>query len=192
MRFLQKASLQLFQCDSPTSAYLSSEHLALQRSTSAIAKTSRSLPSCRACGAHWISGVTMDLRMIRPKRTKTSLRNKAISQSASSISVWAQCRACHRYQVIQSSIEKPTVIKESRRNEPAPIIQVSDSSEVQEPAKEQPPKRPSLESQVEPKSSGKKRAKVRKDKEGLQALLNRSKPGTSTAKPLDFTDFMKR
>lgn len=183
--FLATASQQLFESSPTTSAHLSAENVNLQR----VHQRFRGLGGCcRSCGTLAIPGVTSSLvtsRISGEPGPKRRMKQKSFTSRSTTIQ---QCLACGRH--TKETITKP--------NKSVRAISTTVVPPLQAPAQPPPaasvpdsPGEGSKPPSTEPKVSSKKRAKARKDREGLQALLNKAKPSAGPSK-LNFMDMMKR
>lgn len=191
-RFLREASHQLFQADSSTSAHLSAEQLGLQSGIKGI-KAEKDLRCCKACGTIWISGLSMDLKMATLRRKGKQPKVPAQQICAPATTISAVCLACGKStrQVSQGKLRSSTS-KKARSTASGRTMPLSNPAVHKEPPAGAAAVQPSqATSQPEPKLSSKQRAKARKDRDGLQALLNRSRPDQPSTK-LSLKDFMKR
>ena len=157
-RFLRESALSLFLLTPSTSRQLirESQLLGPADSASPLGKT---IPTCAACGSIIVPQWTVNSKLLtkNPKNAKVAKGRLIQRQKIRS----QQCSICHR-------ITKEIILIESSHTRDAtpaaaPLQQQSEEST----------RAPAMLDKAA-RSSGKKRAKVRKDREGLQALLNKS------------------
>ena len=175
--FLKKAAY-LTNAQSPsTSAHFLAERQALTRSAQACTP-SQSLNECQRCGTFAISIWKAAKPAIIESSKKSSSRKLLAKPSTQT--VIRRCSACGN--IAKLSIDRKVKPARSLKVERAP------------PASAVPKPRASATSSIqirdEPKLSSKKRAKVRKDREGLQMLISRKGP-SSTTPQMSLTDFMR-
>lgn len=174
--FLRKAA-HLTNSRSPsTSAHLVAERQALTRSSQACAPPQR-LYECQRCGTFAIS--IWKAKSATIKSSKKSSSRKPLAEP-STRTVVRRCSACGNVaklltdrkvksaRSLKVQLSPPTLAVPEPRASPTSSIQIRD----------------------EPKLSSKKRAKARKDREGLQVLLNRRRPSSVTPQ-MSLTDFMR-
>ena len=174
--FLQASARILFLSSPSTSRHLSFQGLELaDLQTPSGAYQSRE--ACSACGnlltPGWTSRTKAVTRLLKRRQVtrpeKEQARGKTISK---------QCQVC-----LRTSRETRILQLDTRKRQSRPSADFR--KPVEEPIQDQPVVEKSS------KVSSKKRAKARKDREGLQALLNKStqnKPSPS----LNLMDLMKR
>ena len=174
--FLEKASRQMFAASPSTSAHIAAENISLNRS---VKPNNNYTQTCGGCGTLavpcWTSSTLAGAKRGKLAGTPSSQRKQLQPKSAS-----RKCKICG------------SVTKLSHHNSQKPKRHASEPvkpTKVESPTAEVPlsiPQRPTSDSKV----SSKKRARARKDREGLQALLNKNK-GASATPALDLMDFMK-
>lgn len=172
-RFLQSSGHALFLSSPSSSRHLMTERSQLMHSTET------NPDSCTACGSIFLSGWTASLGLASTK-LKSKARTKCSEEQAQEKTQYLKCGICHR--VNKATVTHP--IKTKRQK----IIQ-SDKDPKAQPATDPMPE-PVVEKSTKSLSS-KQRAKVRRDREGLQSLLNRSTQHR-TAPTLNLMDLMKK
>jgi RNase P subunit RPR2 len=144
---------------------------------------------CQSCGTMQIPGVTVRTKRVVPKG-RTS-RRQAVNQK--SMTKQRQCLKCRN--------SMPMTLEQQKRRPKAPATPANSQLATTKTTAAATPALPmqtsdttqatSTQGQQEGKVSSKKRAKARKDRAGLQALL-----GKPTAVPanrsLSFADFLKK
>ncbi|KIW13693.1 hypothetical protein PV08_08884 [Exophiala spinifera] len=179
--FLQASSRMLFLSSPSTSRHLQSQSIELAHSQPPPKTPNMARDACAACGNLFIPGWTTKTtittrtgrRVQKPSPKTAIVRSKIVSNL---------CLVCHRTTREVGVFKVDTRKKQSKTPGTAAVASTvsTEKSAPVEPVVEQPAK-----------SSSKKRAKARKDHEGLQALLNKSaqnKPAPS----LSLMDLMKR
>ena len=179
--FLSEASQLLFASSSSTSAYLSSQRVTLER---AQQPRSNFKGACAGCGTLALPGLTVsDVKKHSPENAKRG-KPRAASHPAPTRSLRRQkCNVCGR--ITTSHVDKSKKAARSSTRQDTEI----DRTKIPLEAKQA----PASQQHQEPKSmsvNSKKRAKARKDREGLQALLNKNKQ-PSTKADLNLMDFMR-
>lgn len=174
--FLEKAAHLTYTRSPSTSAHLISEQQALARSTQAVTR-SQNTDACQRCGT-LATGVWKS-KSATVRRTKSSSSRKPLPTPTMRTMV-RRCDACGN--VAKLSIQ-PKV-------KPSPLRKVQTSSATLAAPDSHSSPSSSVRARDEPKLSSKKRAKARKDRDGLQVLLNKKKP-SSTTQPMTLMDFMK-
>ncbi|ETN41711.1 uncharacterized protein HMPREF1541_03647 [Cyphellophora europaea CBS 101466] len=176
--FLNHASQQLCLSSPSTSAYLSM-NLDLQFNNQTNQTRTR---SCKSCGTSNAAGFTSEENISISARAQSKGQRKRSQQDR--LATWtSHCLICGRN----------TKHSFTARAKPASSMKgalpIKASQEPLSPA----PTTVGLNPQAshEPKLSSKKRAKARKDREGLQALLNKTKLAAVPSK-LSFMDLMKK
>lgn len=173
--YLQASARILFLSSPSTSRHLSFQGLELAELQTPPGEH-QSSEACSACGnlltPGWTTRTKAVTRLLKRRQVTTpekeSARGKTISK---------QCQVCYRTSRETKTLQPDTRKRQSRQS-------AASRKPVQEPIQYQPVEKSS-------KVSSKKRAKARKDCEGLQALLNKStqnKPSPS----LNLMDLMKR
>jgi hypothetical protein len=144
---------------------------------------------CQSCGTIQIPGVTVRTSRVVPQGRTLNVRTAV----RGNVSKQRRCRVCRRYLPMKSAHQKTKLgafniqaipqlatIKTAPAASPAPVMQTSDTSQATASKPLQ-----------EGKASSKQRAKARKDRAGLQALLGKST--TAPLRPgLSFADFLKK
>jgi hypothetical protein len=175
--FLENAARNLFALTPATSKQLMLEHHEVGFSTSAYASPEM-CAYCSACGSILLPQWTMDItfttkqiKIIRKVGGEKILRSKIRSQ---------RCRKCRR--ITRTRVQIP-----HNRNKSKPeLVKAPQTGQEEITSLDAGP-----ETETTSKQSSKKRAKGRKDREGLRALLNKSVQ-SRTAPSLNLTDLMKR
>ncbi|KIW99928.1 uncharacterized protein Z518_10856 [Rhinocladiella mackenziei CBS 650.93] len=174
-RFLQNAARTVFLSSPSTS-----RHLLTQSVEVTISRTlnSRTIPrkACEACGNLLLSGWTASSRFT----TRRAKHNAKVIPPAGlrKENLHHRCSVCHR-------VTKEAVDPEfNPRNKKIPTATVPNKQREEAPCSNAIPEKSN-------KSNSKKRAKARKDCEGLQALLDKSKRSKSTPS-LNLMDLMKK
>jgi hypothetical protein len=174
-RFLQDSARALFLSGTSTSRYLMIERSQLMHATE------NKLDSCSACGSLLLPGWTASYGLASTKTKLKSTRNaKSREEQAHQKTRYLKCEVCHR--VTKATVTFPLKSKQKRmmQNERGPKAQ-----SVAPPAPESVPEKSTKT------LSSKQRAKARRDREGLQSLLNRSSQNR-TASTLNLMDLMKK
>ena len=161
-----------------TSAFLMAEKLNSLADSHMVSTPATRATCCLACGSLFVPGWTASqARESFTTSHRADRRGAQLVRQTLQKNVVHECQSCHRRTVI--SFQKPAKLKKpsyTSFNEPA-VAKV-------------PLQRPSPA-----KSTAKQRAKDRKSKQGLQALLSnsRTKQKTTASKspPLNLMDFMK-
>ena len=171
--FLQASGYSFFLTSPSTSRHLISERSQLVHSAGA------NPDSCTACGSLFLSGWTMSLRLT-PTNRKSNDKAKMPKKPTQEKKRHLRCGFCHR--VTKHVVTNPSKTKRQKvvQNEKASMPQPSS-----DPALE-----PVIEKSTKPLSS-KQRAKARRDREGLQSLLNHSTQSRS-APTLNLMDLLKK
>ena len=174
--FLDKAAHLTCSRSPSTSAHLISERQALTRSLQNGAR-SASAQACQRCG-------TIATSVWKPKRatTKSTKKSPGLKPLPKLIvrAVMRRCDACGK--VAKLSVDPKAAPSRSlkvRRSLPTlagPELRSSPTSDALP--------------REEPKLSSKKRAKAKKDREGLQAMLNKKRPSYMTQQ-MNLLDFMR-
>jgi hypothetical protein len=174
--FLENAARYMFARSPSTSAHLSSESLAL---TSLIRdkETSGDKAVCQSCGTIALEAwkplpVTAVVRQASRRISNTARPSRRIAVR--------RCVACGKLSKLQlEARQKPGRSKKLELTQPRPIKKALSPAPTSSAHPDQ-----------ETKLSSKKRARARKDREGLRELLNKSNLGTSKS-TLGLLDFMK-
>ncbi|KAL2416669.1 hypothetical protein ABEF95_015052 [Exophiala dermatitidis] len=180
-KFLHNSARMILLSSPSTSRYLAHQSVELDYAQST--KSSSSAENvCAACGNLLLPGWTASTRIvtrITASRSKTTPRSNNDRKKILS----RKCITCQRVskQVADISVG-------ARRRRPTSAASVSDRRHMdvvpaESPAESAPEKTT--------KTSSKKRAKARKDREGLQALLNKSAQN-KTGPSLNLMDLMRR
>ena len=176
--FLERAACSMVSSSPSTSAFVMAEKLNTLADSRMVSTPATRAICCFACGSLFVPGWTASqARESFTTSYRTVKRGAEPVRQAVHKSVVHECQTCHRKTVI--SFQKPAKLKRpssTNTNEPVPAkIPPQGSSSA--------------------KSTAKQRAKDRKSKQGLQALLlnSRSKQNTTASIPpsLDLMDFMK-
>ncbi|EXJ92369.1 hypothetical protein A1O3_00919 [Capronia epimyces CBS 606.96] len=177
-RFLQRSARIILLSSPSTSRHLSSQSVELQHSRSSLTSSAAN-NVCAACGSLLLPGWTVSTRsatqtaVAKPQTTaQKKIRRKILSR---------KCSSCHRV-----SRQTAEIKKDVRSLTRQPQI----SSRLNEkPVRDELPADAAQEKST--KLSSKKRARARKDREGLQSLLDRSAQNKSSL-GLSLMDFMRR
>jgi ribonuclease MRP protein subunit SNM1 len=175
--FLENSSRYLAISSPSTSAHLMTERIALSTGNERATVKGPRDNVCNACGTLMILGWNTTMRH-EQKPCKSTTQIPIRKRQRRLIQV---CQVCHRETATTLSV-KVNAVKGGR---PTP----SSSSTTNKHSAEAPA---TVDKRAE-KTSGKQRAKTRKEKGGLQALLNKSKQASasSSSLKLDLMDFMK-
>lgn len=177
-KFLQSSARMILLSSPSTSRYLSSQSVELEHSRAILPSTGRE-NVCAACGNLLVPGWTSSMRTATEKEatkprlvSEFKIRRRKLSQ---------KCSSCHRIS------KQTTELKPNPRNlRRRPAVSTHATGKA---AHEELPAEDAADKST--KVSSKKRAKARKDRQGLQALLDKS----TQNKPrggLNLMDFMKR
>ena len=173
--FLENSSQYLAVSSPSTSAHLMTERLALtidDERTSA--KTLRN-KACNACGTLMILGWNAITRR-SPQKTSATSRKRARRDRRDFLQA---CKVCHRETVAALHVEAGA----TKTAQPKRKVSISTTQAFETRLNG---------SKSAEKTSSKQRAKTRRDKGGLQALLNKSKQQTPASfSTLDWMDLMK-
>jgi ribonuclease MRP protein subunit SNM1 len=169
--FLEKSSYTLAVSAPSTSAYLMTERLALMPENDREPTKFPRHEMCRACG----TVTTLGWTATTARRTGSTKQQHRGRRERKIIQV---CLVCHR----ETVNALPIVPKAAKRSQTQSIEPVSSKIELGTP--------PTVNDIAE-KTSSKRRAKTRKEKSGLQALLNKNKQSPNPSPTLDLMDFMK-
>jgi hypothetical protein len=174
--FLQASARTLFLSSPSTSRHLSLQGLELAdlQTPSGVFKSSE---ACSACGnlltPGWTTRSKTITRVLKRRQVTTPEREPTRRKTISK-----QCQVCHRTSRQTKILQLDTRKRQSRPTE-------ASRKPIEEPIQDQPAVEKSS------KVSNKKRAKSRKDREGLQALLNKSTQNKASP-GLNLMDLMKR
>jgi hypothetical protein len=159
-----------------TSAHLSAEKISFGRSKEPPQAPTR---ACGGCGTLSIPGWNAPTLASNTGETISHEPSSTQKQPAQT-RIRRGCKVCGRVTQVTSA---PAIKPKRHPVRPSEPVKVR-AAELRKPALQV------LQKAPEPKVSSKKRARARKDREGLQVLLNRSK--AVPAKPgLGLMDFMK-
>ncbi len=175
--FLQDAARSLAVDSSSTASYLVSEsiqfHLASGPKNEALLSHQRQ-NFCTACGNVFIPGLNCSIVRGDLSGVKHGSRN------VQRRTIVYQCQACFHHTTLCLPLPKAphggTEKKDPTRNKTS-NLETNHGLPSNTPA-------------VPTKTSSKKRAKARKEREGLQLMLNKSKEHTRTSPQLNLLDFM--
>jgi len=170
--FLENSSRYLAISSPSTSAHLMTERIALSTDGERAAAKGLRDNVCNACGTLMILG--WNATMGHEHKLCSSTTQKPIRKRQRRLI--QVCQVCHRETVIAWNAVKG--------GQPTSSPSTTSKHPVEAPA--------TMNKGAE-KTSGKQRAKARKEKSGLQALLNKSKQtsASSSTFKLDLMDFMK-
>jgi ribonuclease MRP protein subunit SNM1 len=170
--FLENSSRYLAISSPSTSAHLMTERIALSTDGERAAAKGLRDNVCNACGTLMILG--WNATMGHEHKLCSSTTQKPIRKRQRRLI--QVCQVCHRETVIAWNAVKGG----------QPTLSHSTTSK-------HPVEAPATMNKGAEKTSGKQRAKARKEKSGLQALLNKSKQtsASSSTFKLDLMDFMK-
>ncbi|KAK5059889.1 hypothetical protein LTR84_009772 [Exophiala bonariae] len=172
-RFLQNSSDALFLSSTSTSRYLRA-----QGAQSEHFKDTRKI-SCSACGSHLLPGWTTTISLARGK-PKSAPKLKGREAKPQQKIRYLKCEVCHRVNKDTVTYPLKTKTKTMFSNVVGPTVQ-----QAAQPGLEPVPEKPTKT------LSSKQRAKARKDREGLQSLLNRSSQNKTT-QGLSLMDLMRK
>ncbi|EXJ94113.1 hypothetical protein A1O1_02506 [Capronia coronata CBS 617.96] len=189
-RFLQSSARMIFLASPSTSRHLSyqSSELEHTRSHGTTSRAARTV--CEACGTLLLPGWTASTRFGTQRTTTTS--QATVDEKIRRKTVSLKCSACHR--VTKQTAEIKPNARGSRRLKPPVRGQKRLQPSVPgDQEKETVHDELSTDNSADKstKLSSKKRAKARKDRQGLQALLNKSAQNRSRP-TLNLMDLMKR
>lgn len=172
-RFLQGSAHALFLSSTSTSRYLMTEKSQLMHATETKPD------SCLACGSPLLAGWTASFGLASTK-LKSTRNTKGREEQARHKTRYLKCEVCHR--VSKATVTYPLKSKHKRmmQDDKGPKLQL-----VAQPVPESVPEKSTKA------MSSKRRAKARRDREGLQNLLNRSSQNR-TAPTLNLMDLMKK
>jgi len=182
--FLENAAKLLAQRSPSTSAFLGTQ--VIETLVTAGTQLSRKLSDCcHGCGALMVPGWTSAVASSRylNQRASRPQSKAAIAKPRASLH---RCLRCNRAaKVIKTQSSRP------RRSSKKPMEPIALSSRELQPILEPITCASKIEEKSEAKTNSKKRAKARKDREGLQALLSQSRTNTQPNSTFDLMDFMK-
>jgi len=176
-RFLQESATRMFLASPSTSRHLSAEDMELRKIDPDQADPPASA-RCQACGSLLVPDWTATTKLFSRPTRKTPPQSAVTEAASSTRRLVRRCKSCHRFTKQQTT----GVIKPRGWRQPAAM------GVRQSRIEESPPKEGKARSG--PNVSSKKRAKARRDREGLQALLDRSK-ATKPSAALSLMDLMK-
>lgn len=136
---------------------------------------------CAACGSLLLPGWTSSTRMISRKMRSSRNDRSDDATTPTRVIKSSQCLICRR--VTKQQSEMKVKVKRGTFASSKDATQVTSGHDIS--------LKPSTTLALQPKLSSKQRAKARKDRDGLQALLNRTAQ-TSSQPSLSFMDMMKR
>ena len=172
--FLENSSRYLAVSSPTTSAHLMTERLALNSNGERASTKALRGNVCNACGTLIILG--WNAMMGQRQQTTSTATQKQIRKSRRKLI--QVCRVCLR-ETVNALAVIPNPVKATQPRSSASMT----SNQATEA--------PRGASKGAEKASSKQRAKARKEKSGLQALLNKSKQDSATSSTLDLMDFMK-
>ncbi|KAF7512193.1 hypothetical protein GJ744_002355 [Endocarpon pusillum] len=174
--FLQNAARSVAMDCPSTASYLVSESVQFQL---ASGPQNEALPShqrqsfCTACGSIFIPGLNCSI--VRGDRSGVEHKSRKVQRRT----VVYRCQACFHHTTFclpsPKASHSSTEDKDCTRSR---ILNFQSNQEV------------SSTNAVPQKQSSKKRAKARKEKEGLQSMLKKSREDTKTSPQLSLLDFM--
>jgi hypothetical protein len=170
--FLENSSRYLAISSPSTSAHLMTERIALSMDSERAAAKGLRDNVCNACGTLRVLGWNTTMGRGHTKLCSNTTQRPMRKRQRRLIQV---CQVCHR--------ETVTALNAAKGNQPTSSPSTTFKHPVEAPA---------TMNKAAEKTSGKQRAKARKEKNGLQALLNKSKQtSASSTFKLDLMDFMK-
>lgn len=177
-QFLYSSAQALFLSSPSTSQHLLRERVQMDREDNKIIPDKMG-HVCLACGNFLLSGWTTSTKLVSRGKKSTANINKRAPETSRVISKYLKCSTCGRTTKQRSEVR---VNKQRARHGQA-----------------EPPnldtKAPAVVADIKPttpsKLTSKQRAKARKDREGLQALLGRTSQTAPTPR-LNLMDMMKR
>jgi hypothetical protein len=174
--FLESSSRYMAISSPSTSAHLMTERIALRTDSEHAAAKDLRDNVCNACGTLMVLGWNATMGHGQKPCSNTTQRPIRKRQRR----LIQVCRVCHRQTVTALGVKVNAV----KGGQPTSSPSTTSKHPVEAPA--------TLNKAAE-KTSGKQRAKARKEKSGLQALLNKSKQtsASSSTFKLDLMDFMK-
>jgi ribonuclease MRP protein subunit SNM1 len=172
--FLEKSSRYLAGFSPSTSAHLMTERLALMSENERTSTKLLRHNVCSACGTLIALGWTATTARRQQRPRSTTQQHGARKERK----VTHVCLVCHRETVTVLPMVPPAV-KTAQANSIEPM-----SSKLEL-------RTPSRISETADKTSSKRRARTRKEKSGLQALLNKSKQTPASSSTLDLMDFQR-
>ncbi len=175
--FLQDAAKSIATTSPSTASYLASESIELELADGPgnIALTdNQRLTFCTACGNVFIPGQNCSI-----VRGDKDFATQALKNDQRRTVVY-YCEACHH----RTTFPLPSWKRLDSRNRENSVSRSTNSNvDVKHQVSSDPTIAPA-------KTSSKKRAKVRKERAGLQSLLKKSKEGTRASPPLSLMDLM--
>lgn len=195
LAYLKSASEYLAFSSPSTSAYLGSERVALmldpRKDRKNVLRDRKALRDqlCTACGTLTIIGWTAALKRGKEdlKRSKLKVQKLSGRKTTKHSRIIHVCGSCHSEMVTIM----PTSTKLAHALPTRKPLVTTTASKAQTPV-EVPVQQPESLSVASEKMSSKQRAKARKEKSGLQALLAKSKQSaTASSSTFNLMDFMK-
>ncbi|EHY54055.1 hypothetical protein HRR83_004703 [Exophiala dermatitidis] len=179
-KFLHNSARMILLSSPSTSRYLAHQSVELDYAQSTKSSSSAETV-CAACGNLLLPGWTASTRIVT-RTTATTSKTTSRSNNRKKI-LSRRCATCQR---ISKQVADISVDARRRRRTPAASVSEHRHMDVvpaESPAESAPEKTT--------KTSSKKRAKARKDREGLQALLNKSAQN-KTGPSLNLMDLMRQ
>ncbi len=179
--FLENASKYLAISGPSTSAHLGSERIALMLDDEATSTKALRDQWCTACGSVSIVGWTTTFKLGKQDRKKPKVKCQRPSKQGSKKhdQVISICGTCHR-ETVATLPAKRKIAHSAPSKSQTPVktdLSIETSATVPKPADRT-------------SSTSKQRAKARKERIGLQALLKKSKQNT-TSSTMNLMDLMK-
>ena len=181
--YLTRVSELLATSSPTTSAYLGSQQNEVQLRDGKSLLDGVHHQMCLTCGTLMVPGLTCISSRGKPIPKKGRPKTGHLGPPIHAALVQT-CRVCHRKTVapvvpadIKASYHDKKTYPSMSQRAALPSAANHNAASVAEPSSA--------------RTSGKQRAKARKDKSGLQALLNKNKASTNSTPPLDLMDFMK-
>ena len=173
--FLESSSQYLAVSSPSTSAHLMTERLALTIDDERTATKVLRNKACNACGTLVILGWNA-ITTRSPQKISATTRKRARRGRRALVQA---CKVCHRETITALHIEAGA----ANAAQPKRKVSISATQAIETPLNG---------NKKAEKTSSKQRAKTRRDKSGLQALLTKSKQQTPASfATLDLMDFMK-
>lgn len=174
--FLQDSARMLFLSSPSTSRHLSAQRIELVQSETPQRQL-RVRDVCTACGTLLVSAWTTETKSVTT-RIRLPQNGNAKPKKVRHRTTTSRCSACNR--VTKDVVEVPPIPRQ-RQTKPVVVDEMKEEAiPHEEPVTEQ-----------SSKVTSKKRAKARKDRQGLQALLSKSSQN-KPSRSLNLTDLMKR
>lgn len=171
-RFLSQASVSLQDSTFSLAQQLRLSLISLQDTTGG-ANRAKSSECCPVCGSLNVNLQTV--KVLKTKRNSHSPPDIATKRETSRVDIY-KCQTCFRSRKVPAKEPKPVPIQRSN-------VTVSDTSVGERDVSKD------RDSKVQ-KTSSKKRAKERKEREGLQALLSKKPDNARPTNSFDLMDFM--